>query len=172
MHKEVKDFILRMKERHPVMFSEMKRVFEAGSLDINGTPRPYFKGAKYIGLDWRKGPGVDIVSLMHEYKGHKDGSFDLVISTEMLEHDPYWAESIQNMCRLIRKGGSLLVTCAGPGRHAHDVATSPENEYYQNRSVGDLIQAIAYPAKNRFRFMHCEDDLAAKDTRIFAWGKV
>lgn len=171
MHKEVKDFIQRMKEHHPVMFSEMKRVFEAGSLDINGTPRPYFKGAKYIGLDWRKGPGVDIVSLMHEYQGHKDGSFDLVISTEMLEHDPHWIESVRNMCRLVRKGGSLLITCAGPGRHEHDVETSPEKLYYENVGVVSLVDAI-WAGGARFRFMHCEDDVKAKDSRIFCWGKV
>ena len=37
---------------------------------------------EYIGLDWRPGPGVDVVGLVHEYQPGR--LFDTVISTEML----------------------------------------------------------------------------------------
>ena len=61
-----------------------------------------FAAREYVGLDWRPGPGVDVVSLVHEYKPGRH--FDTVISTEMLEHDPHWRESVQRMIELVKPG--------------------------------------------------------------------
>ena len=44
----------------------------------------------------------------------------------MLEHDPHWRESVQRMIELVKPGGTLIITCAAPGRGEHELACSPE----------------------------------------------
>ena len=120
MHQEVMDWLRTIKESAPDIF-EHSRVLECGSLNVNGTPRPLFEECEYVGVDWRDGPGVDVVSLTHHYMDN-DG-FDVVISTEMLEHDPYWLVSISNMVSLLRPGGDLILTFGGINRPKHELKT-------------------------------------------------
>ena len=168
MHKEVREFIERMRDRFPKEFQGAK-VIEMGSLDVNGSPRRYFNGGRYLGVDWRQGKGVDVVSFAHEYSRRSPGYFDFAISTEMLEHDPYSRSSVRKMLTLIRRGGCLLITCAGPGRHAHDVATSPRPDHYANIDMMDLVGEIF--DRNSFKAAFLEDDPTAKDLRFFGWRK-
>lgn len=167
MHDEVRSFISRMKSLYPAAFAEAKNVVEFGSYNVNGTPRDYFPLAAYTGVDWRKGPCVDVVSLAHEYKG-KDESFDMAITTEMLEHDPHWEKSVRRLLDLTKRGGSVLATCAGPDRHAHDVATSP-NGRYRNPAMKDLLRVV-YDAAT-FKAAVVEDDAKAHDLRFFGFRK-
>lgn len=95
-----------------------KCVLEVGSLNINGSVRPFFENCAYIGLDVSPGPCVDVVCLGHEYD-MPDGSFDTVISCECFEHNPYWVETFQNMIRLCKPGGLIIMTCATEGRPEH-----------------------------------------------------
>src|SRR3989304_2496898 len=102
MHNEGLIFLGEHKRLYPDVF-RAKRVIEAGSLDINGTPRKFFEHAEiYRGVDHRPGPGVDRISLFHEYRQDPDGFFDVAISTEMLEHDPNWRLSLVRMKELTR----------------------------------------------------------------------
>ncbi len=39
-----------------------------------------------------------------------DGSFDVCLAVELLEHVPHWYECLQEMSRVLRPGGLLLVT--------------------------------------------------------------
>ena len=44
----------------------------------------------------------------------------------MFEHDKFLSLSFKNMVRVLKKGGLLLFTCAGPGRDEHGTKrTSP-----------------------------------------------
>jgi len=170
MHQEVVDFLDKMKKIHAPLFAEAKNILEVGSLDINGSPRPYFPPeAKYVGLDWREGPGVDVVSLAHKYKGHPDASFDFVISTEMLEHDPHWKESVKRMIALLAPAGNLLITCAGPERAVHEAGCSPKKNYYKNITMPELVTVIFSQAT--FKGASIEDDAKAHDLRFFGWRK-
>lgn len=160
MHKTVRDFVHSMKTTYPDAFKG-GRVVEFGSRDINGSVREFFEADEYIGVDAEVGEGVEVRSLCHEYKG-KDLSFDMVISTEMLEHDPYWDLSIDRMVRLVKKDGSLLITCAGRHRHPHGHKTyTPIEKYYRNLSARDVAKGIFN--KGRFkRFLldnHGDTDL-------------
>lgn len=170
MHAEVLDFIRRMRKSFPSSIIAATRVLEYGSADVNGTPREFFPEAKeYVGVDWRPGPGVDAVSLMHKYNEKPQGYFDFAISTETLEHDPYWQAGVIKVVRLLAQGGSLLITCAGPGRHAHDVGTSPTESYYANPTIAQLASVVLSVAS--FRKIILEDDSEAKDLRLFGWRK-
>ena len=108
MHKSVIDWVVYyLASKNRSMFNS-DRILECGSLDVNGSLRVFFEDKEYIGVDWRPGKGVDCVSLIHEYRDKPDEYFDLVISTEMLEHDPHWKKSIQRMLDLLKIGGNLI----------------------------------------------------------------
>ena len=119
-----------------------KSVLDVGSMDINGNNRYLFDDCEYTGLDIGEGRNVDIVTPVHEFTGE----YDTVISTEMLEHDMHWPESIESMLSLA--GEFLIFTCAGPGRAEHGTTrTSPAdspftNDYYMNLSVEDVSSVI------------------------------
>ena len=168
MHKQVMQFLSSVKEQYPALFRATS-VLECGSLNINGTPRIFFaEPTEYIGLDWRPGPGVDVVSLAHEYRGHPDGHFDVAISTEMLEHDPHWNHSVWRMMQLIKPGGALIVTCAGERRPEHELYTSPEHGYYCGISASELYDLI----DGQFDHIRVESrEYVSNDTYMCAYGK-
>lgn len=95
-----------------------KRTLEVGSLDVNGSVRPLFRGT-YVGVDMRAGPGVDVVATADALP-FVDASFDVVVSTEMLEHDPAPWLSLPEMGRVLRAGGHLILTTRGNGFGEHD----------------------------------------------------
>ena len=133
MHPPVQEYIAKIKERFPDHFKS-KRVLEMGSLNINGTTREFFEGGEYIGIDHMEGKDVDVVVKAHEYDSEP---FDVVVSTEMLEHDKYAEKSIANAMRLLKKGGLLIVTCASDSREPHYEWTGEEN-HYKNISRQDV----------------------------------
>lgn len=117
MHASVKAWV---SEQLPLI-SGMK-VIELGSYNVNGTVRDCvatLKPSAYIGVDIRNGPGVDLVA---DVSSGIDlpGDFDLVISTETLEHVQSWTLFIREMKRLTKQGGHLLLTCRSPGFELHD----------------------------------------------------
>lgn len=92
-------------------------VLEVGSLNVNGTVRGSFNGY-YIGVDVQDGDGVDVVGSAHDLPFH-DETWDVVVSTEMVEHDPAFWLSMKEMGRVLREGGLLLLTTRGIGFHYH-----------------------------------------------------
>ncbi len=89
-------------------------VLEVGSFNENGTPREIFEPITrtYVGVDVRPGRDVDQVAAAADLP-FSDNAFDLVLSTEMLEHDPRPWLSIPEMTRVLRKGGHMLLTARG-----------------------------------------------------------
>ncbi len=88
-------------------------VLEVGSLDVNGSPRKLFdKVNDYVGIDMQAGPGVDMEAKSHSIP-FKDDCFDVVVSTEMMEHDCLPWVSLAEMTRVCKEGGHVLVTARG-----------------------------------------------------------
>jgi SAM-dependent methyltransferase len=90
-----------------------KRVLEIGSFDVNGTTRKcieFWQPAEYVGVDIQEGPGVDLVcdaeKLMDIFS---EESFDVVFSTELLEHVLNPKTVISNMKRLCKRNGAILL---------------------------------------------------------------
>lgn len=145
-HPEQLNFIQETKQKYGNFFKNVA-VLEVGSLNINGTVRNFFEDCSYIGLDISSGPGVDVVSLGHEYNA-PDNSFDTVISAECFEHNPYWEKTFENMIRMCRSGGMIIVTCATTGRIEHGTARSIPSaspltiqkgwDYYKNLTEQDF----------------------------------
>lgn len=137
-----------MVKRHFPAYFRGQRVLEVGSLNINGTVRVHFEACAYTGIDVGPGPGVDVVCQGQDYDA-ADGSFDVVVSCETMEHNPFWRETLANMARLCRAGGLLIMTCASTGRPEHGTKrTTPADaplipwDYYRNLSPAELCAAM------------------------------
>lgn len=132
-------------------FSRKARILEVGSWDINGSIRGLFAEADYVGADIAPGNGVDLVCGGQDI-GFPSGSFDVTISCECFEHNPYWLETTVNMIRMLRAGGCFVMSCAGTGRREHGTPRmSPgasltslkgQASYYRNLSPRDFSERI------------------------------
>lgn len=100
-----------------------KRVVEVGSMNINGSLRQHIEAlqpASYVGVDFLAGVGVDVVCDAGDLASRfGDESFDVVISTEMLEHAENWRGAIDAMKRVLTPEGLLLLTARAPGFKLH-----------------------------------------------------
>lgn len=100
-----------------------RRVLEVGSQDINGSPRSVvmtLKPAEYLGVDGELGRGVDLVCRVEDLvRTFREESFDIVLSTEMLEHVEDWRTAVSQLKKVTKRGGLLLVTTRSPGFPYH-----------------------------------------------------
>jgi len=100
-----------------------KTVIEVGSLDVNGTIRPIIEPlgpSSYVGVDIINGPGVDeICDAGRLVERFGEERFDCLISTELLEHVRDWRAVISNFKRVIKPGGTLVVTTRSRGFPYH-----------------------------------------------------
>lgn len=149
------------------------RVLDIGAYDVNGSNRKIFAVATYTGADLCTGPGVDIVASGHELT-FPDASFDVALSTECFEHNPYWQQTFHNMHRMAAADGVVIVTCAGRGRLEHGTSrTTPGSspgtqsigsEYYRNLIPRDFARM---GLGNLFRAWHlCA---IGTDTYFIGW---
>ena len=80
-----------------------KKVLDVGSYDVNGTLKPIFDEANYVGLDMESGPNVDVVSDAHNIPFENE-HFDVVISSSCFEHDDmFWVTFLEEFCNLLIK---------------------------------------------------------------------
>lgn len=100
-----------------------RRILEVGSLDINGSVRRIIgslEPREYMGVDIVNGPGVDMVccveNLLEQFGGKR---FDVVISTELLEHVREWRKAISNIKGVCVLNGIILITTRSFGFPYH-----------------------------------------------------
>jgi ubiquinone/menaquinone biosynthesis C-methylase UbiE len=151
-HQEQANFCIAIQHKFPEYFYN-KKVLDCGSLELNASFKPLFTDCMYIGVDISSGKNVDVVSLIHELN-FPDESFDTIISCETFEHDMFYAQSLQNIYRLLKSGGLFFFTCAAPGRPEHGTQKSeswvspftsniPEwCNYYKNLDENDIRKVI------------------------------
>ena len=104
-----------------------KRVLEVGSYNVNGSLRSHVQSMhplQYLGIDLQHGPGVDAemdfcAMTKQQVIDLWPDRFDLIISTEMLEHAEHWRVAINNMKAVLKPGGWLLLTTRGVGFPRH-----------------------------------------------------
>jgi SAM-dependent methyltransferase len=100
-----------------------KRVIEVGSMNVNGSLRAHVEAlgpAHYVGIDFAAGRGVDLVCDARDLvKCFGARSYDVVISTEMLEHAKDWRAAVRAMKGILVLGGLILLTARGPGFPLH-----------------------------------------------------
>ena len=139
MHPEIGVFVESVKKKYPNFFKE-KAVLEVGSQNINGTVRTHFNHCDYAGIDLGMAKGVDFVHDITK-DTFDNQKYDVVISSEMLEHCEDWEKALINMYHSVKPGGLFILTCAGPNRQEHGTHThSPQDskftlDHYKNISV-------------------------------------
>lgn len=139
MHAQAFDFVAR----HAAGIAP-RTVLEIGSHDVNGGVRSLFPTARrYHGIDIAAGPGVDEVADAADWRAAE--SFDLVVTTEVLEHAPRWRDVVQNAWHALAAGGVLLLTCATDPRPEHSAIDGwalREGEWYGNVPASHMIAVV------------------------------
>ena len=137
---------------HPAAFSfaaprliaaTPKRVLEIGACDVNATMqglslRALLPDAVWIGIDERAGPGVDEIASAADFRTRR--TFDVVISTEAMEHTPAPHDIIACAGRYLMPGGRLIITAAAPERPPHgcDGGAVQPGEHYRGIAPDEL----------------------------------
>lgn len=142
-----------------------KTVLDVGSLDINGSNRNLFENCDYTGIDICDGKNVDVNSHLCDWQ--TDKTFDVVISTEALEHDSRYMQTLAKISKLTKKGGLIIITCATGNRRPHGTASSkPEdspktNDWYKNLTTEELLSGLSFSG---------EYQIKTTDTDLYFWG--
>lgn len=101
-----------------------KKLLEVGSQDINGSYRNIFQDYEYLGLDILPGPGVDIVSAVHDVFPFDVPCFDIVLSGQTLEHCERPWNTVKEISRVMKPGAICLLIA--PWRfHVHKDGRCP-----------------------------------------------
>lgn len=170
-HPEQRFFIGYIK-RHLAQYFRQKTVLEVGSRNIGGSVREWFEQCNYVGVDDLPGKDVDQQIAGAAYAAGGE-SFDVIISSEWLEHDPYWRETLLNTVRMLKRNGMLLLTFAGPGRQRHQRAGVAPGEntassYYRNLSMEDVRTVEGFGGW--FSLLHTHEDHVTHDVYLLALG--
>lgn len=122
-----------------------RRVLEVGAYDVNGSVRPAVEAlgpGSYLGVDCSPGPRVDqVLNVADLTTVFGRDAFDVVISTEMLEHVVDWQDAIARMCDVLRPGGVLLLTTRSPGFPYHPFPI--DTWRYTTDVMGEILAAAA-----------------------------
>lgn len=119
-------------------------VLEVGSYNENGSVRILFPGANYMGVDVRPGPGVDRIA--DGFLPFPEATFDLVVSTETLEHDRRPWETIVEMRRVVRPRGMVILTARGfDGRGCYPLHGADKHGDYWRFTTASF-ELMAYDA--------------------------
>lgn len=121
---------------------EGRTVLEVGSYNVNGTARPLIERHSpswYLGVDATAGPGVDEVvdcgSLTDTFGA---GAWDVVLSTEMLEHVRDWRQCVRNLIEVVAPDGLLVITTRSPGFPYHPF---PEDHWrYTLTAIRQIVE--------------------------------
>lgn len=145
-HYQQLEFVRVVKNALPSYFSGTS-VLEVGSWDVSGSVRQHFSNCNYVGADITSGPGIDLVCQGQDIE-MPTGTFDVVITCECFEHNPFWVETFVNMTRMLKSGGLFILSCAAPGRIEHGTARRRADasltasfgapDYYRNLGESDF----------------------------------
>jgi len=166
MHDVNRIFWLRCKLKYPRFFKDPSKVIEFGSIDINGSVREFFEAKEYIGVDWRGGKGVDLISIAHEVDFESE-SFDTVVSASMLEHDPHWKKSLCKMIELMKQDGVLFLSWGSALNTTHNIDVAPDG-FFHALKAGSVINYLEALGLHIHEFYY--EARILREAHIALWG--
>ncbi len=117
------------------------RVLEVGARDINGSVRSICepRAKEYIGADIEMGKGVDVLADANNLTAQfEEESFDVVLSTEMVEHIDNWPTVFYEMMAVLKPDGLLILTTRSIGFEIHDY---PHDYWrYSSKDMKDIFK--------------------------------
>ena len=133
MHKAAWDYVCNQVAAHGLDI-DGGEVLDLGGRNVNGTTRDAFpNAARYVALDIVDGRDVDIVADAATMQ--LDDRFDVIVSTELLEHAEHADQIIARAFEHLKPGGTFIATMAGPRRAPHGASGEPyppPGEFYRN----------------------------------------
>lgn len=112
MHPSVMSFFSQERDLHELDNPE-NFILEIGSYNVNGTVRELFPDCPhYAGIDIVPGPTVDLLCNAHDIP-LEDASLDVILCAEMLEHDSAPNLTFKEIGRLLKPGGTLVISARG-----------------------------------------------------------
>jgi SAM-dependent methyltransferase len=137
---------------------ENKTILEVGSYNVNGSFRTIFVPKipkSYIGVDIAMGPGVDKVCAIKDIvTTFGNSSFDIIISTEAIEHIEDWKTAINNLKSVCKVGGTLYLTSRSKGfpyhGYPHDYWRYELSDIRQIFSNWEILVLVSDPQEPGF----------------------
>lgn len=125
-----KTWLEGVKRAYPECFTNVK-VLEIGSLDVNGSMWELFEECEMTGVDWIEGPHVTHVMKASETDFAPE-YFDVLMSFNHLEHDPFWKDSITHNLPALKPGGLIILRWAthSSGKHGPEFDPTHAGGYY------------------------------------------
>jgi len=147
----------KMNQFHEIFFRDQKFESELRCLDVGSAQydlsTPTYKKIfclpqfEYVGLDIQRSPNVDIVPKnSYSWDELSNNSFDLVISGQTLEHVPYFWKTAQEMYRVLKPFG-LMVLCVPSCGPEHKSASTSTRDCWRFLEDGLLSLAEYLNAK-------------------------
>ncbi len=121
MHASSLENMQRCYRRHiaggPLETQAETMVLDVGGADVNGSYRDVFAGPpfRYRAADMQAGPGVEIVLDDPYHLPFSDGSIDIVLCGQVLEHCEYFWRAFAEMLRVLRPDGFIFIIAPSSG---------------------------------------------------------
>jgi hypothetical protein len=176
MHLEAYNGLATMLNESGLDLNRAWSALDLGGRNINGSIRDLIPGAYWEGLDIVDGPGVDIVrdatldwpSYMNRY--------DIIVTTELLEHVEDWRGVIRTAAQILRcddervwdKEEIIFITCASTGRRPHGASGEldpPPGEWYGNIAPDEMERQL-----DKF-FTHYQVTYNPMPGDVYAWAQ-
>ena len=91
-------------------------IVDVGAQDVNGSLRSVApKNNSYIGIDFEKGKGVDIIITDPYRLPQENDSVDVVVSSSCFEHSEFFWLSFNEMLRILKPSGLLYLNVPSNG---------------------------------------------------------
>jgi hypothetical protein len=126
-----------------------QKIVDLGGADVNGTIHSTIRSAiphaTIDVVDITPGPGVTVIADARSWRPAPGFRYDLVVSTECLEHVSQWRRVIDTAAAALRVGGWFVGTAASVGRAPHGARGAhlpAPDEHYDNVDPTALLAAL------------------------------
>lgn len=150
MHPEARAGLAEMIRLSGIDTDHPWKVLDLGGQDINGSIRDLLPKAEWTGVDIQPGVGVNLAHDCTKPWPKEYPTFDIVVTTETLEHVAGWRSLLKTCGQALTFGGAglLFITAASTGRRPHG-ATGAMNpapgEWYRNvpwQELSDELETL------------------------------